>query len=252
MRNEILLIVSLILIYSSVLAAYYFFDLSGLYGWTVLCTITANIEVLIMVNAFGMEQTLGNVLFASSFLVTDILSEIAGKKQAQKAVNMGICTSCCFIILSQMWLLYTPSQNDWASPSFHSIFSNTPRLLLASLLVYAVSQKFDVWAYHKWWAFTTKRFGDASRFLWLRNNGSTLVSQLLNTVLYTFGAFWGMYSLPVLLNICMSSYVIFVATSLLDTPFVYLARVIKRKKETKYYGKISEIHSGTGQKPALH
>lgn len=108
MSNEILLILSLVLIYSFVLLAYYFFDISGLYGWTVFCTITANIEVLLMVRAFGMEQTLGNVLFASSFLVTDIISEIGGKKQAQKAVNLGICTSCCFILISQMWLLYTP------------------------------------------------------------------------------------------------------------------------------------------------
>ena len=161
MSNEILLILSLVLIYSFVLLAYYFFDISGLYGWTVFCTITANIEVLLMVRAFGMEQTLGNVLFASSFLVTDIISEIGGKKQAQKAVKLGICTSCCFILISQMWLLYTPSASDWASPAFHTIFSNTPRLLFASLLVYAVSQKFDVWAYHKWWAFTTKRFGNA-------------------------------------------------------------------------------------------
>ena len=107
MSNEILLILSLVLIYSFVLLAYYFFDISGLYGWTVFCTITANIEVLLMVRAFGMEQTLGNVLFASSFLVTDIISEIGGKKQAQKAVNLGICTSCCFILISQMWL-YTP------------------------------------------------------------------------------------------------------------------------------------------------
>ena len=112
MSNEILLILSLVLIYSFVLLAYYFFDISGLYGWTVFCTITANIEVLLMVRAFGMEQTLGNVLFASSFLVTDIISEIGGKKQAQKAVNLGICTSCCFILISQMWLLYTPSASD--------------------------------------------------------------------------------------------------------------------------------------------
>lgn len=256
MSNEILLILSLVLIYSFVLLAYYFFDISGLYGWTVFCTITANIEVLLMVRAFGMEQTLGNVLFASSFLVTDIISEIGGKKQAQKAVNLGICTSCCFILISQMWLLYTPSASDWASPAFHTIFSNTPRLLFASLLVYAVSQKFDVWAYHKWWAFTTKRFGNAEGFLWLRNNGSTLVSQLLNTVLYTFGAFWGMYQFPVLLRICVSSYVIFVFTSLLDTPFVYMARRIKHKKDGSmikkekgyHYGQLSGLYPGTNEK----
>ena len=230
MNNEMILLLSIPLIYGSVILAYWFFDISGLYGWTVFCTVTANIEVLLLIDAFGMEQTLGNILFASSFLVTDIISEIGGKRQAAKAVNLGIGTSLCFIIISQLWLLYTPSANDWASPAFHMLFSNTPRILCASLLVYAISQKFDVWAYHKWWTFTTKHFGDAHRFLWLRNNGSTLISQLLNTLLYTFGAFGGLYEMPVLLNICASSYVIFIFTSLLDTPFVYLARYMKEYK----------------------
>lgn len=230
MQNELLLAVSLLLIYGSVLLFFRLFGNAGLYCWTVFANITANIEVLILIHAFGMEQTLGNILFASSFLVTDILSETAGKKQAQKAVTIGICTSVCFILLSQSWLLYVPAASDWARPSFEAIFSNTPRLLLASLLVYAVSQQFDVWAYHKWWEFTSKKFSDGRKFLWLRNNGSTLVSQLLNTVLYTFGAFLGMYSFDVLVNICISSYVIFIVTSLLDTPFVYLARKIADKR----------------------
>lgn len=231
--NECLLIVTLLCVYGGVLAAYRFFGKTGLYCFTVFATITANIEVLIMVNAFGMEQTLGNILFASTFLVTDILSETEGKREAGRAVTIGICTSAFFILLSQSWLLYRPSPSDWASDSFHVIFSNTPRLLFASLLVYAVSQRFDVWAYHKWWEFTTEKFGDSRKMLWLRNNGSTLISQLLNTVLYTFGAFWGMYTWQVLLSICFSSYVIFVATSLLDTPFVYWARQIAEKRTEK-------------------
>ncbi|MGN0133095.1 MAG: queuosine precursor transporter, partial [Anaerotignum sp.] len=192
--------------------------------WTAIATITANIEVLILVEAFGMEQTLGNVLFASNFLVTDILSELHGKEEANKAVNIGIAASIAFIFISQSWFLYTPAANDWASESIYAIFSNTPRLMLASFLVYAICQKFDVWAYHKWWAFTQKKFGDKERFLWLRNNGSTLVSQLLNTVLYTFGAFLGTYELETLFSICISSYIIFIVTSLADTPFVYLAK----------------------------
>lgn len=229
MNNELLLIVSLLVIYGGVLFVYKWFGKTGLYCWTVFATVTANIEVLIMIRAFGMEQTLGNILFASTFLVTDILSETAGKEDAARAVNMGIVTSVFFILLSQSWLLYTPSKEDWARPAFETIFSNTPRLLLASLLVYAISQRFDVWAYHKWWEFTKKKFGDSRRFLWLRNNGSTLISQLLNTILYTFGAFLGMYAMPVLISICLSSYAVFVATSLLDTPFVYMARRIAEK-----------------------
>lgn len=227
MNNELLLILSLLVLYGGVLVMYRLFGKMGLYCCTVFATITANIEVLLMVDAFGMEQTLGNILFASTFLVTDILSENEGKKEAQAAVNIGIAVSMGFILVSQSWLLYTPAESDWARESFETIFSNTPRLMLVSLAVYAVCQRFDVWAYHKWWAFTEKRCGDKTRFLWLRNNGSTVLSQALNTVLYTFGAFWGMYGMTTMISICISSYVIFIVTSLADTPAMYLSRKIK-------------------------
>ncbi len=224
--NELLLLFSLPLIYGSVLGAYRFFGRTGLYCWTVFATITANIEVLLLVEAFGIEQTLGNILFASTFLVTDILSECHGKEAAQCSVNLGVATSAGFIILSQLWLLYTPAANDWAMGSFVTIFRNTPRVMLASVLVYAIVQRFDVWLYHKWWDFTTRRFGDSRRFLWLRNNAATLLSQLLNTLLYSFGAFGGLYDLDTLLQICLSSYGIYIITTLADTPFAYVARRI--------------------------
>lgn len=225
--NELLLILSLPLIYGSVLAAYKYFGKTGLYGWTVFATLTANIEVLLLVNAFGFDQTLGNIPFASTFLVTDILSENHGKAAAQVSVDLGVATSIAFIVLSQLWLLYTPAANDWAMDSFRTIFSNTPRVMLASVLVFAIVQRFDVWLYHKWWDFSTKKFGDSRRFLWLRNNGSTLLSQLLNTVLYSFGAFGGLYDMNTLLSICLASYGIFIITSLADTPFIYWARKLQ-------------------------
>ena len=131
MSNELILILSLIVTYSMVVLAYRFFGKSGLYCWTVLATIAANIEVMILVKAFGMEQTLGNILFASTFLVTDILSETEGKKYAKKAVWIGIATSVAFILISQSWLLYTPNKNDWAAPAITEIFSNTPRMMIA-------------------------------------------------------------------------------------------------------------------------
>lgn len=225
--NELLLILSLVVIFSLTLLFYALFGRAGLYCWTVLATIAANIEVLLVVRAFGMEQTLGNVLFASTFLVTDILSEIYGKEASKKAVRIGILTSLTFIVISQSWLLYAPADSDFAMPHIRAVFSNTPRLMLTSFLVYAVCQRFDVWAYHKWWAYTTKKYGDSTRFLWLRNNGSTLVSQLLNTLLFNVGAFAGIYDFPTLLSIVGSGYLIFIVTSLADTPVVYLARKIK-------------------------
>lgn len=224
--NELLLILSLPITYLLVLLCYRVFGKSGLFLWTVIATIAANIEVLIVVNAFGAEMTLGNILFASTFLVTDILSENYSKKEAQRAVYLGIATSFLFIVISQSWLLYTPSESDFASPAIRTIFSNTPRLMFASLAAYAVCQLFDVWLYHKWWEFTEKKFQNKRKFLWLRNNGSTLISQLVNTVLFNVLAFAGVYSVGTLVSIILSCYVIFIITSLADTPFTYLARRI--------------------------
>ena len=232
MRNELLLIASLFLIYGGVLLWFKLFGTKGLYCWTVLATIAANIEVLILVEAFGVQQTLGNVLFASTFLVTDILSEVAGKKEADRAVNIGILTSVSFIVISQSWLLYLPDESDYVFPGIQAVFSNTPRVMLAGLIVYAIVQKFDVWLYHKWWALTNKRCGDNRRYLWLRNNGSTLVSQLLNSILFSLGAFWGIYDPKTLVHIIAVSYVIFIVTSLADTPIVYLARHIAEKRKS--------------------
>lgn len=229
MTNELLLILSLVMLFGSILLFYRLFGKVGLYCMTVFATITANIEVLLLVDAFGMEMTLGNILFAMTFLITDILSENEGKRAANFSVAIGIGTCVLFILLSQSWMLYIPSVNDWAQPAFRTIFTNTPRMMLASLLVYAIAQIFDVWLYHAWWKFSTRRTGDSHKYLWLRNNGSTLISQLLNTVLFTVFAFWGTYDMPTMVSIILSSYVIFVVTSLADTPILYWARKMKER-----------------------
>ncbi len=229
--NELLLILSVIVIYGVALLAYFLFGKNGLFCVSAIATVFANIEVLILIRAFGLDQTLGNVLFAVTFLVTDILSECESKKDANKAVWLGVFCQIFFLILSQSWLLYKPSADDTAMPAIKAVFSNTPRMIAASLAVYLVSQLFDVWLYHKWWNLTEKKSGSKRKFLWLRNNGSTLVSQLINSLLFTVLAFAGTYDFKTLLSIFASGYVIFIFTSLLDTPAVYLARLISDKKK---------------------
>lgn len=231
--NELLLIGSVVIIYGLVLLAYKLFKKSGLYIMTVITTIIANIEVLILVDAFGLNQTLGNVMFASTYLITDILSENEGKQSANKAVWLGVFTSVVMLLFTQYMRLYLPAENDWASPYINAIFSTTPRLILGSLAGYVVSQFFDVWLYHKWWKFTENKFGNKRKFLWLRNNGSTLISQLVNTIIFTTISFAGWYDINTLITIMISSYIIYIFTSLLDTPAVYLARKMKEKENLK-------------------
>ena len=222
--NELLLVLSLLISFGATVLFLKLFGKSGLFAWIGICAVFANVEVLILVHAFGMDQTLGNTLFASSFLATDILSELYGKKDANKGVLVGIITTVLFILLSTMWINYVPAEGDWAMPFVKQLFANTPRVLIASLIAYAVSEAFDVWLYHKWWTLTEKKFGNKDKYLWFRNNFSTLFSQLVNIVIFNFGAFLGIYSLSQLFSITIACYVIYIVTSLLDTPFIYLAK----------------------------
>ena len=222
--NELLLVLSLLISFGATVLFLKLFGKSGLFAWIGICAVFANVEVLILVHAFGMDQTLGNTLFASSFLATDILSELYGKKDANKGVLVGIITTVLFILLSTMWINYVPAEGDWAMPFVKQLFANTPRVLIASLMAYAVSEAFDVWLYHKWWTLTEKRFGNKDKYLWFRNNFSTLFSQLVNIVIFNFGAFLGIYSLSQLFSITIACYVIYIVTSLFDTPFIYLAK----------------------------
>ena len=231
--NELILICSLIGEFALVLLAYRLFGKAGLYAMTVFCTVCANIEVMILVDAFGISQTLGNTLFACTFVITDILSENEGKKYASTAAKLSIFVTAAFMVLTQIWQLYTPSADDTVMDGVRTLFANTPRVMLASLIVNALAQLLDVWLYHKIWELTTKKSGDSKRFLWLRNNAATLITQLVNAILFTVGAFGGMYPVSVLVSIMVSSYAVFIVTSLCDTPVVYLARIMKNKNMIK-------------------
>lgn len=224
MTNEILLIISLFFSYSLVIVFYKLSGKTGLFTWISICTILANIEVTILIRAFNLEQTLGNTLFASSFLATDILSEKFGKEESKKGVLIGTATSIVFIIFSFIWIHYIPSENDLVHSSIKSIFSSTPRILIASLIAYVISEYLDVNLYHFFWKLTEKKSGNSNKYLWFRNNAATLISQAVNIVLFNFGAFLGIYDFNTLFSITISCYIIYIFTSLLDTPFIYLAK----------------------------
>ena len=94
-----------------------------------------------------------------------------------------------------------------------------PRIALGSLAAYGFSQLHDIWAYDLW----RRRF-PSKKFIWLRNNFSTMVSQLLDTLIFTLIAFWGVFETSVLIDIMLSTYVLKWVVALLDTPFLYVAR----------------------------
>ncbi|MGB3211771.1 MAG: queuosine precursor transporter [Desulforhopalus sp.] len=217
--NEFLWLLLLLANFSAILLSYRLFGKLGLYIWIPIATILANIQVLKMVDLLSIGVTLGNITYASSFLVTDILSENYGKKSARKAVFIGFFSLTATVIIMNIALIFRPNEFDFIQESLQNIFSLLPRIALASLIAYGVSQLHDVWAYSFW----RNLFPEAT-FLWLRNNASTMVSQLLDSVIFTFIAFWGLLPQNEFVQILITTYVVKWVVAAIDTPFLYLAR----------------------------
>ena len=221
MRNELLWAVMLLLNFSSIIFIYKKFGKMGLYSWIPISTILANIQVVILVNLFGLNATLGNILYAGGFLVTDILAENYGRNAAQKAVYLGFFSLIVTSAIMKVAVLFTPLQEGMVMfESVKSIFDFMPRLMIASLMAYLLSQTHDIWAYEFW----RKKYSE-TKHIWIRNNASTMVSQLIDNFVFTLVAFYGVYSL----DIFISTYVLKFLVAVSDTPFVYLANYLKNK-----------------------
>ncbi len=217
--NEIFWIGMLLINFLLIIIAYRLWGRLGLYIWIPISVMIANIQVTKTVNLFGLEATLGNIIYATSFLATDILSECYGKKDARRAVAIGFFSMFTMTMLMNIALMFIPAESDFVQESMATIFALMPRIAGASLLAYGISQMHDIFAYG--WI---RKVLPGKRFLWVRNNGSTLMSQLLDSVIFTFAAFFGVFPFSVLIEILITTYVLKVVVSLFDTPFIYLAR----------------------------
>lgn len=229
MSNEVLFIISIFIYFGGFLMFYYLFGKKGLLIWNCVALIMANIEVIILIDAFGLTMTLGNVCFASSFLVTDLLCEKYTRKDANMTVLTGFLVTIVFVLITQFWLLYTPAESDTVMPHFVGIFTNTPRVILAGIIVYLIVQLLDIKLYYYWWEVTKKFNKDESRYMWVRNNFSTIIAQFFNAALFNIIAFYGIFSNQDLINVIISTFIIYVIMALLDTPFLYISRRIKPK-----------------------
>ncbi len=229
MTNELIFCITVLLYLGSVLLMYYLFGKNGLYAFAVFGTLLGNIAVCKCADIFGLSTTSGNVLYAATFLVTDILSEKYGKKYARRAVAYSFSTMVLWLVGTQLILMFTPNANDYINESLKVVFGLVPRVTLGSLAGFVLSQNIDVFLYHYIW----EKTGNGRRGLWMRNNGSTLTSQAVDTVVFTFIAFWGVYPKPVFFSILVTTYVFKALVAVLDTPFMYAARNIRPLEEEK-------------------
>ncbi len=222
MSNELLWVLLLLTNYLCLLVSVRTFGKAGLYGWIVLASILANIQVIKTVELFGITTTLGNIVYGSSFLATDILGELWGKKDARRGVHLGIFSIAATTIVMQIGLWFTPSSSDITQEALTTIFSILPRITIASIIAYLTSQTFDVYFYN--WLKLHK-----PKHLWLRNNLSTMVSQLVDNCIFTLIAFVGVFDTTTIVQIFISTYIMKWLVSLFDTPFMYLAVRWKEK-----------------------
>ncbi len=226
MMNELFWALMLLFNFGAIILAYRFWGKIGLFIWIPIASIVANIQVTKTIDLFGLTATLGNIVYAGSFLVTDILNENHGKKDARKAVGIGFFSLIAMMVLMNMALWFRPGADDFAQESLVTLFSPMPRIVLASLIAYGVSQLHDVWSYNMW-----KEKLPARRFIWLRNNISTMISQLIDSVIFTMIAFFGTFPTHVLVEITISTYILKWIVAVCDTPFIYLASSWRERAE---------------------
>jgi queuosine precursor transporter len=228
MYNEILWLAMLPVNFLLIILAYKLFGKWGLIMWIPVSVIVANIQVIQTVKLFGLAATLGNIVYSTSFLITDILSENYGKEDAKKAVWIGFFSLISMTLLMNLALLFKPLEGDEFSIVTHeatrTIFELMPRIAIASLLAYLLSQRHDVWAFHLW-----KKYFQKDSQLWIRNNLSTMVSQLIDSVVFVLIAFYGVFESSVLFEIFITTYFLKWIVAAADTPFVYWGRRIFRR-----------------------
>jgi|Deesub1362A_J573_1020465.scaffolds.fasta_scaffold14037_2 hypothetical protein len=161
----------------------------------------------------------GVIVYASTFLITDVLTELYGKEYGKKAVITGLAANVVAVVSILIALKWTPA--PFVSPeferSFESVLGFSPRIVVASIIAYAISQTHDVYAFHFWKQKT------GGRFLWFRNNASTMVSQFIDTIVFITVAFYGVFGMGEIFSMILGQYILKLMIAAIDTPFMYVA-----------------------------
>jgi len=185
-------------------------------GLFVCCVMVANI-VATKIASFGFTYaTVAIIFYPLTFVIADTVSEVWGKRVAQRMVWTGLAAN---IVMTGMFAIavYTPGAPFYQDQSmFQSVLLSVPRIVLASVVAFSVSQNLDIFM------FLGLRQKTEGRHLWLRNNASTMASQLIDTIIFSFIAFFGTMSVSEIWTIIGTEYSLKLIMSILFTPVVYL------------------------------
>ncbi|MEK3986907.1 queuosine precursor transporter [Paenibacillus sp. FSL K6-3166] len=202
------------------LLCYRLFGKSGMYAWVGIATVIANIQVAkTIAMPFDIVMTLGNTMYVTLYMTSDLLNEKYGRAEARKAVWFGFFTLLMTTVIMQMVLVFKPQETDIAQSSLETIFGLMPRLALGSLTAYFISQFLDVRLY-SW----IRKYYSTSSQLWIRSNGSTMVSSFVDTLIFCTIAFAGLYNWSVWFEILLTTYLAKFLLTAVGTPILYIAR----------------------------
>jgi len=172
------------------------------------------------------ELSVGILPYPITFLITDLISEIFGKKKANQVVVAGIFASFfsigILLVADAVPAIASSPIND---ATFNQVFSLSPLAVLASMIAYLLAQFVDIRIYHFWKKITQ------GKHLWLRNNFSTFASQFLDTfTVILLLCFFGVLSWDMFLGLVVSGFIFKVLVAVIDTPFLYLFVYLIRKR----------------------
>ena len=191
----------------------------------VVCNIIANKFITIDLGFKTFVISAGVLPYPITFLITDILSEIYGKKKTARIVWAGFGASLFVLgvlLLAQQFTAIEGSPVD--DETFNKVFGNSWRVIFASMTAYLCTQLIDVRIYHFWKEKT------AGKHLWLRNNFSTVFSQLVDTTLVVCVLFLGLRSHSEILQFILDGWLFKMLCAFIDTPLLYASTAFIRNK----------------------
>lgn len=224
--------------FASILFAFRFWGKLGLYAYVVTAIITANLQVLKLVQfaIFPDPIALGTTVFTSTLFCTDLLYECYGVKAAKKAIYIGFFGFLLFTIFMVLTLGFQPLSNHPfdAHPAMVTIFTPIPSLFIAGMISYLICQHLDLYLYAMLKHLTKKKY------IWFRNIMATAVSSFLDSFLFSFIAFYvfGTHSISfqtLMLTYVLGSSLFRLLLSILDTPFLYLALSLKPRDKNESF-----------------
>ncbi len=218
-------------------AKFLFLLLASLFITALVATnLVANKFVTVDLGFASFTISAGVLPYPITFLLTDILSEIYGRKRTSQVVMVGFFASL-FVLLILFLASYFPAieNSPVSNESFDQVFSNSSRIIGASMLAYLVAQLVDVRLFHFWKNLTQ------GRHLWLRNNASTILSQLVDTTLVITVVFIGVSPWNEIGSMIIDGWMFKVLVALADTVLIYLAVGIIRSHLQLEFGKEIDV-----------